>query len=104
KLEKKIALVTGAASGIGRATALAFANEGASVVVADVDRKGSEETVAQIRQTGGTGVMIPCDVSSPKQIEDLVLATIAKYGRLDVAFNNAGMGGPMLPTAELSEE
>jgi NAD(P)-dependent dehydrogenase (short-subunit alcohol dehydrogenase family) len=89
----KVALVTGASSGIGRATALAFAREGAKVVVADVTVEGGEETVAQVKKAGGEAIFIKTDVSKAVEVEALVAKAVATYGRLDCAHNNAGIAG-----------
>lgn len=99
----KVALVTGAASGIGRATALEFAREGAKVVVSDVNCKGGEETVCQIEQAGGTAMFVQADVSQAAEVDALVGQTIDTYGRLDAAFNNAGIEGETAPTADCRE-
>ena len=90
----KAGLVTGAASGIGRACALRFAAEGAAVVVADLPeaRPGAEETVQRIRRDGGRAEHFACDVSSSEQSEALVAYTVERFGRLDFAHNNAGIG------------
>lgn len=89
----KAGFVTGAAGGIGRASALAFAREGASVVVADIEasRHNSEETVALITKTGGTAMFVPTDVSRAADVAKLVDSVVDTYGRLDFAFNNAGI-------------
>jgi len=89
----KVALVTGASSGIGRATALAFAREGAKVVVADVTVEGGEETVAQVKNAGGEAIFVKTDVSKAVEVEALVAKAVATYGRLDCAHNNAGIAG-----------
>jgi NAD(P)-dependent dehydrogenase (short-subunit alcohol dehydrogenase family) len=94
RLEGKIALVTGASSGLGKATALAFANEGAAVVVAARREAETEATASAIRDAGGQAIAIPTDVSSPAQVEAMVDMAISTYGRLDVAFNNAGIFDP----------
>ncbi|HEF4759599.1 TPA: SDR family oxidoreductase [Pseudomonas putida] len=87
----KVAMVTGAAAGIGRATALAFAAEGLKVVVADLDSQGGEGTVELIRAKGGEALFVQCNVSSETQVQQLMAQTIDAYGRLDYAFNNAGI-------------
>ena len=87
----KVALVTGGASGIGRATALAFAREGARTVISDVDADGGEETVRTIKDSGGEATFVKADVTSSDEVEALVHQTVEAYGRLDCAFNNAGL-------------
>jgi NAD(P)-dependent dehydrogenase (short-subunit alcohol dehydrogenase family) len=100
-LQEKVCLVTGAASGIGRAIALAYAREGAKVVVSDVDRAGGEETVSMLRSAhGGDGVFVAADVSNPADCERLVARCVEVFGRLDIACNNAGVGGDLAPTAD----
>jgi len=84
-------LITGAGNGIGRTTALAFSQQGASVVVADISHKDGEETTAQIIQGGGIASFIPCDVTKDQDVEALVAGTLEAYGKLDIAFNNAGI-------------
>jgi NAD(P)-dependent dehydrogenase (short-subunit alcohol dehydrogenase family) len=99
-LSKKVAIVTGASSGIGRAVALAFAAAGAKVVVSDVNREGGERTVELVRQEAGEATFVAADVSRPEECEALVKRTVQKYGQLDVACNNAGIAGEMAPTAD----
>jgi NAD(P)-dependent dehydrogenase (short-subunit alcohol dehydrogenase family) len=99
-LKNKVALVTGASSGIGRAVALAWAREGAKVMVSDVNRSGGEETVALVREAGGEARFCSADVGRPEDAQSLVEAVITHYGRLDVACNNAGIGGPSAPLDE----
>lgn len=108
-LEGKVALVTGSARGIGRATALLFAREGARVAVADMNKAGAEETAALIRGMGGDAKPMVADVSRADDVATTVAATVEAFGRLDCAFNNAGLTGSQvgpggLLTAEWSEE
>lgn len=99
-LKDKVALITGGSSGIGRAVALAWAREGAKVVVSDVDRGGGEETAGLVRTAGGEAIFIAADVGKPEECEALVRGAVEKFGRLDIACNNAGIGGPQAPTAD----
>lgn len=94
--------MTGGASGLGRASALAFAREGARVVVADVDVDGGEETVASVVAAGGEGVFVRTDVTSDDDVAALVDGVVARFGRLDCALNNAGTTGPTAFTADYS--
>lgn len=100
RLEDKVCLVTGAASGIGRAIAIAYARAGAAVVVSDVVVEGGEATVAAIRAAGGDALFVAADVSRATDCERLVAQVVARHGRLDVACNNAGIGGASAPTAD----
>ena len=104
RLDGKVALVTGAASGIGRASALAFAREGASVVVADLNVEGGQETVRLIRAAGGQAIFAQADVSAAPEVEALIDKTVQTYGRLDCAHNNAGILGSRAATADCTEE
>lgn len=99
-LNDKVAIVTGAASGIGRAIALAYAEAGARVVVSDTDTAGGEETVALVRKAGGNAFFARADVSVAEDCSKLVERTVDTYGRLDIACNNAGIGGELAPTAD----
>ena len=94
-LEGKISLVTGAASGIGRATSLVMAREGATLVVSDINAEGGEETLSAIKDRGGQGTFIHADVSKTEDVQALVAGVVEAYGRLDCAFNNAGIEGFM---------
>ena len=104
RLEGKVAIVTGGASGIGQATALAFAREGAKLVVADVDSEGGKETVSLINAAGGGAVFVESDVRSPDQVEAIVSKAVETYGGLDYAFNNAGVLGTRASTTDCSTE
>jgi NAD(P)-dependent dehydrogenase (short-subunit alcohol dehydrogenase family) len=103
-LQDKIALVTGAASGLGRACARIFAREGARVVVVDVQRQNGEETVRLIKEAGGDAAFVEADVSSSSAVQGMVQATLDTYGGLDCAINNAGLDVGWYPLAETPEE
>jgi NAD(P)-dependent dehydrogenase (short-subunit alcohol dehydrogenase family) len=104
KLENKVAVVTGAASGIGRATALLFANEGAKVVAADCEREKGQRVVEEILERGGDAVFIQTDVSLPHDVKQMVDKAVKTYGHLDIIFNNAGIEGEQAPTADCTLE
>jgi NAD(P)-dependent dehydrogenase (short-subunit alcohol dehydrogenase family) len=99
----KVAFVTGAGSGIGRATALAFAREGASVVVADVSEQANQQTARMIEELGGRALAVRCDVTRTDDVRGALEKTIETFGRLDVAFNNAGIEYKIQPAAEVTE-
>jgi 3-oxoacyl-[acyl-carrier protein] reductase len=103
RLQGKVAIVTGSSSGIGKAIALTFAQEGAKVVVSARRQALCREVVAQIKERGGEAIMIPTDVAYEAQVERLIADTVAQYGRLDILVNNAGIGGGGL-IAETSTE
>ncbi|MEF3274055.1 MAG: SDR family oxidoreductase [Chloroflexus sp.] len=100
----KVALVTGAAAGIGRASALAFAREGAKVVIADVDVTGGEETVALCRAENTDAIFIRCDVSQSSEVEQLIAKAVDTFGRIDFAHNNAGIEGVQALLVDYPEE
>lgn len=93
RFDGKIALITGASSGIGRAAALAFAHDGARVVVSDVDRERGSQVVEEIISVGGGAIFVGCDVAREEDVQEMVRVTMDRFGRLDCAVNNAGIGG-----------
>jgi NAD(P)-dependent dehydrogenase (short-subunit alcohol dehydrogenase family) len=103
-VSEKVALVTGAAAGIGRATALEFAAEGAKVVVSDIVIEGGEATAAEIRAKGCEAIFVRADVSKAEDVAALMAQTIKTYGRLDLACNNAGIEGEVVPLIEQTEQ
>src|SRR5690349_25127364 len=94
-LQNKVAIITGAGSGIGKAAAELFAREGAKVVVSDINEKNGNSAVEEIKKAGGEAFFIKADSSKAEDNEALVAQTIKKYGGLDIAVNNAGIGGPL---------
>jgi NAD(P)-dependent dehydrogenase (short-subunit alcohol dehydrogenase family) len=104
RLKDKVAIITGGGSGIGRATCLLFAREGAKVVVADYIAEGGNETVRQIAAAGGQAVFVQADVSKSADVQNLIGAAVRNYGRVDILFNNAGIEGPSAKLANLKEE
>jgi NAD(P)-dependent dehydrogenase (short-subunit alcohol dehydrogenase family) len=100
----KVAFVTGAASGIGRAAALAFAREGASVVVSDISEQNVRETARRIEEAGGRALAVACDVTRGEDVKAALDETIETFGRLDAAFNNAGVENEVKPMADVAEE
>ncbi|MDO8612810.1 MAG: SDR family NAD(P)-dependent oxidoreductase [Dehalococcoidia bacterium] len=103
RLKDKVALVTGAASGIGRATAALFGREGAKVMCADIDAEGAERIARQIADGGGEAASVQADVSVAADVEGMVRATVERWGRLDVLVNNAGIYF-VLPLTQVPEE
>ena len=99
----KVALITGAGNGIGRATALGFAERGARVVIVDRDPAGGEGTAGAIRQQGGEAIFVAADVTKSADVQAYVKAALDAYGRIDCFFNNAGIEGKVAPTAEYDE-
>jgi len=103
-LRNKVAIITGGAAGIGRSTAFLMAREGVKVVIADVAEQAGQKTVQEILTSGGTATFITTDVSVAADVRDMVRYAITRYGRLDLAFNNAGIEGQSGITAECTEE
>lgn len=104
RLDGKVAIITGAASGIGRGTAMRFAGEGAAVVIADLNVEGGEAAVRDCKENGGRAVFQKADVSSEAEIKALVARAIKEFGRLDITYNNAGVGGAIGPLEQISVE
>jgi NAD(P)-dependent dehydrogenase (short-subunit alcohol dehydrogenase family) len=100
----KVAFVTGAASGIGRATSIAFAREGARVAILDRTEDALQQTADTIRANGGEAVIIACDVALPERVEAAVARVVDTFGRIDIAFNNAGVENTAAPVAEITLE
>ncbi len=103
RLKDKVTIITGAASGIGKATAKLFAEHGAKVVVADIDKEGGRQTVTDIKGKGKDGIFVKTDVTIKNDTEQMVEKTVNTYGKLDILFNNAGIA-MRLPVAELLED
>src|SRR5580704_1736073 len=104
ELDGKVALITGGTTGIGRDAAVLFAKEGAKVVLSGRREAEGKETLEMVRAAGGDGLFVQGDVSKAADVKDLVKKTVEKFGRLDVAFNNAGIEGKWAPIAEQTEE
>lgn len=103
-LQNKVALITGGGSGIGRASALRLAEEGARVMISDVNEVGGEETARLIEANGGEAAFVRCDVAQASEVEAMVKSTVQRFGGLDIALNNAGVGGAMLNADKLEED
>jgi len=99
-LKNKVSIVTGGGSGIGRAIALLYASEGAKLVISDVDEKGGNETVTQIKAKGGEAIFVRADTSKHEDSENTVELAVKQFGALHIAVNNAGIGGPIKPIGE----
>jgi NAD(P)-dependent dehydrogenase (short-subunit alcohol dehydrogenase family) len=99
----KVAFVTGAASGMGRATALAFAREGASTVIADISEEGGQETARMIEKLGGQAIAVKCDVTRSEDVRAALDKAVETFGRLDAASNNAGIEHALIATADITE-
>ncbi len=104
RLDNKVAVITGAASGIGRATAIRYAAEGAAVVVSDLNTEGGEATVRECREHGGRAVFQRTDVSAEADVKAMISRAVAEFGRLDITFNNAGFVGALGPLEDVTAE
>jgi len=104
RLDGKVAVITGAASGIGRGTAIRFAGEGAAVVIADLNVEGGEATVRDCKENGGRAVFQKTDVSAEAEVKAAVARAVKEFGRLDIMYNNAGVGGAVGPIDETTVE
>jgi NAD(P)-dependent dehydrogenase (short-subunit alcohol dehydrogenase family) len=102
--KNKVAVVTGASSGIGKSVSELYAREGAAVILSDINQELGEKTTEEIRKGGGEAIFVRADVSKPSDCENMVKVAMDKYGRLDFACNNAGIGGDQNPTADYSLE
>jgi NAD(P)-dependent dehydrogenase (short-subunit alcohol dehydrogenase family) len=100
ELENRVAIVSGAASGIGKEIAILYAKEGAKVVIADIDESDAQNVVSMIEKSAGEAMFVKCDSSKPEDNELLVRKTVEKFGALHIACNNAGIGGPSAPTGD----
>ena len=103
-METKVALVMGGGAGTGRATALAFVAEGASVVIADVNEEGGRETLAQVQAQGGHGLFVRADMSEAADVQNVVAQTLQVFGGLHMVSNNAALSAPNKPVTDLSED
>ncbi len=103
RLQNKVAVITGAASGIGRAAAVLFAKEGAKVVVADINDEGGKETVNLIEASGGEGTFVHTDVTQAQEVQNMIKTAVETYGKLDILYNNAGVPGVSTPSEFVEE-
>ncbi len=104
RLLNKVALITGSGSGIGRESAIIFSMEGAKISIADIDKKGGQQTVDIIKQKGGAAIFIETDVSKANDVEKMIKTTVDHYGKLDILFNHAGVPMSFTPVEELEED
>jgi NAD(P)-dependent dehydrogenase (short-subunit alcohol dehydrogenase family) len=102
RLQNKVAVITGAASGMGRATAIRFSQEGASVVVADLNVAGGESVVRECKENGGNAVFQRADISAEDQVKAMIDRAVKEFGRLDITYNNAGLGGAIGPIENIT--
>lgn len=103
-LKDKVAIITGGGSGIGEHTAKLYAKHGASIVIADVDEKGGNRVIDEIKKDGGKAIFVKADTSNPNDSKKSVDAAVSEFGKLDIAVNNAGIGGPQAPIGDIDIE
>ncbi len=103
RLLNKVGLITGSGSGIGRASAVLFSQEGARICVADIDKEGGQQTVDSMKQKGLDAIFVHTDVTKASDVERMVKVTLDHYGKLDILFNNAGIGMPFMPIEQIEE-
>ena len=104
RLTNKVAVITGAASGMGRATAIRFAGEGAAVVIADLNEEGGQAAVRECKENGGNAVFQKTDVASEAEVKAAIDRAVSEFGRLDITYNNAGLGGALGPIENVTVE
>ncbi len=102
RFKNKVVLITGGASGIGKATAKFFAEEGAQIAISDVQEKLGIDVIAQLNKKGSKAIFIRTDISKLEEVKQMVAKTVDHFGRLDIAINNAGIGGPLAPTSDVN--
>jgi len=103
RLSNKVAIITGAGSGIGRASAVLFSQEGARICVADIDKEGGQQTVDLIKRKKSDAIFVHADITKASHAERMVKVTLDQYGKLDILFNNAGIGMPFIPIEQIKE-
>src|SRR5512136_2424497 len=103
KLSNKVVLITGSGSGIGRASAVLFSREGAKISVVDIDEKGGQQPVDLIKEKGSDALFVHAHITKASDAERMVKVTLDQYGKLDILFNNAGIGMPFIPIEEVEE-
>jgi NAD(P)-dependent dehydrogenase (short-subunit alcohol dehydrogenase family) len=103
KLSNKVAIITGAGSGIGRASAILFSQEGARICVADIDQEGGQQAVDLMKGKGSDAIFVHADITKGNDVERMIKTAQDHYGKLDILFNNAGIGMPFIPIEQIEE-